>query len=246
VLGAAGLGFGCGAGCGAQGDLVSGEAGRITRVTDGDTLGLDAGLRVRLTEVEAPAPGYDGREDQPFAEEARDLLVAAAMGRQAKLWYGGLMRDGYERALAHVIVGDETGAEVWLNGYAVRQGGAWVRTWPDNMKRARRLLALEAEARVEKRGLWAADHWRVRGLDDLEGAAAFAIIEGPLSAVEEGEGEGWAHLSSGGIKLGPVGGIGRRDIDVRVGAKVRVRGRIDTRDGAPKIRVTHWPQVEVA
>jgi endonuclease YncB( thermonuclease family) len=237
VLGASAL-----AACGAEGDLVSGEAGRITRVTDGDTLGLDAGLRVRLAEVEAPAPGYDGREDQPFAAEARSLLVAAAMGRQAKLWYGGLMRDTYERALAHVIVGDETGAGVWLNGYAVRQGGAWVRTWPDNMKRARRLLAFEEEARKEKRGLWGVDHWRVRGLDELEGAPPFSIIEGPLAAVEEGE--GWAQLSRDGIRLAVSTGLGRRDIDVRAGSAVRVRGRIDMRNGLPKIRVTHWPQVE--
>jgi hypothetical protein len=32
---------------------------------------------------------------------------------------------------------------------------------------------------------------------------------------------------------------------VRTGAKLRVRGRIDTRGETPVIRVTHWAQVEV-
>jgi len=32
-------------------------------VLDGDALALDTGLRVRLVEIEAPAPGYDGGAD---------------------------------------------------------------------------------------------------------------------------------------------------------------------------------------
>ncbi len=43
------------AGCSAEGDLNAGEQGRISRITDGDVLGLDTGLRVRLTEIEARA-----------------------------------------------------------------------------------------------------------------------------------------------------------------------------------------------
>src|SRR5690606_18531133 len=167
--------FGLGAaivamGCSAQGDLAGGENGRIARVTDGDLLGLDTGLRVRLAEIEAPAPGYDTRPDEPFAAEARVLLEAAALGRAARLWYGGLTRDDYGRALAHVIARDEIGGDLWLNGLMVRQGAARVRTWPDNSRRATPLLAFEEEARTARRGLWALDHWRVRELDDLAAA----------------------------------------------------------------------------
>jgi endonuclease YncB( thermonuclease family) len=79
-----------GGGCSQQGDLSAGEQGRVARVLDGDSLALDTGLRVRLVEVEAPAPGYDGRVDEPWAMEAKAVLAAAAVGRQAQLWYGGL------------------------------------------------------------------------------------------------------------------------------------------------------------
>src|SRR5690606_32341146 len=122
---------------------------------------------VRLAEVEAPSPGYDGAADQPHAGESRDLLMAAAMGRAASLWYGGLSRDRYDRAIAHVIARDETGSDLWLNGLMARQGGARVRSWPDNSRRVRRLYALETEARAAKRGLWALDHYRIRAVDDL-------------------------------------------------------------------------------
>ena len=91
------------AGCSGEPDLSEGETGRIARIMDGDALALDTGLRVRLAEIEAPAPGYNDRPDEPFAIEARDALERAALGRDARLWYGGLSRDGYERAIAHVI-----------------------------------------------------------------------------------------------------------------------------------------------
>ncbi|HEX5007115.1 MAG TPA: thermonuclease family protein [Hyphomonadaceae bacterium] len=231
--------------CGAQPDLVGGEQGRIARITDGDLLGLDTGLRVRLAEIEAPAPGYDSREDEPFAREARAMLETASLGREARLWYGGLSRDDYGRALAHVIARDETGAEVWLNGLMIRQGGARVRTWPDNARRAARLLALEEEARAARRGLWSLDHWRIRQLDDLAGAPAYALVEGPLLETSHIPGDAVAHLAPEGIRLE----IGERLQDtappLTPGARLRLRGRLDTRNTPPTIRITHWPQVEV-
>lgn len=233
------------AGCSAQGDLAAGEQGRVTRVLDGDVLALETGLRVRLAEIEAPAPGYGERVGEPWAEEARGVLAAAAVGRQAALWYGGLSRDSYERALAHVIVRDEVGGEVWLNGMLVRQGAARVRTYPDNARRVRRLLALEVEARAAKRGLWADAHWRVRGLDDLEDAPNFAIVEGEVASVGAMAGDGEAWLSAGGIRFDVGERMGAGDVEIAKGRRVRLRGRIDTRDGEPKIRVTHWAQVEV-
>ncbi len=236
--------LGAAAGCSEQADLDAGEQGRVSRVLDGDVLALETGLRVRLVEVEAPATGYRDRVGEPWAEEARSVLAAAAVGRQAQLWYGGLSRDGYARALAHVIARDEVGSEVWLNGMLVRQGAGRVRTYTDNARRARRLLALEAEARAAKRGLWAEAHWRVRGLDDLEDAPNFVIVEGEIARVGAMVGDGEAWLSPNGIRFEVGERLGAGDVALAVGARVRVRGRIDRRDGEPKIRVTHWAQVE--
>jgi len=235
---------GLAAACSAQSDLAEGERGRVARVIDGDSLALDTGLRVRLAEVEAPSVGYGGRQDEPGAAAARDVMQRAAVGRAAQLWYGGLTRDRYERAIAHVIARDEVGGEVWLNGLAVRQGAARVRTYPDNAKRARRLLALEQEARDAKRGLWAEDFWRVRAVEDLAGAPNFAIVEGVVAGVGARAGDGEAHLGGGGIRFDVGERLGVADVEVRTGTRIRVRGRIDARREAPLIRVTHWAQVE--
>lgn len=241
----AGLYGGLAAACSPQGDLAEGEGGRVARVLDGDSLALDTGLRVRLAEVEAPAAGYRDRQEEPGTATSRAIMERASVGREARLWYGGLSRDRYQRAIAHVIAKDEVGADVWLNGVAARQGAARVRTYPDNAKRARRLLALEQEARAAKLGLWAEDYWRVRALDDLGDAPYFAIVEGVVSGMGERPGDGDAVLTAGGIRMDVGERLGVADIDMRTGAKVRVRGRIDMRGEAPLIRVTHWAQVEV-
>jgi hypothetical protein len=176
--------------------------------------------------------------------EARAILEAAALGREARLWYGGLTRDDYGRALAHVIARDEVGGSLWLNGMMVREGAARVRTWPDNARRAARLLILEEEARKAKRGLWALDHWRVRELDDLDSAPNFSLVEGSVASLTSIPGDGIAHLFSDGIRLE----IGERlggGLPMEAGARLRLRGRIDARTGSPRIRITHWAQVEL-
>jgi len=127
-----------------------------------------------------------------------------------------------------------------------RQGGARVRTFPDNSRRARRLLALEDEARKAKRGLWALDHWRIRALDDISDAPYYAIVEGPIAATGHIAGDGIAHLDPSGFRLDLGERLGPADSSLKLsaGSSVRVRGRIDTRSGEPQIRITHWAQVE--
>ena len=78
-----GLLAGLAAACSQQGDLVEGEAGRVARVLDGDSLAPDTGLRVRLAEVEAPAAGYGDRKDEPGAALARTIMERVSVGRQA-------------------------------------------------------------------------------------------------------------------------------------------------------------------
>lgn len=234
------------AGCSKPPDLAPGESGRIARVPDGDILTLDIALRVRLVEIEAPAPGYDGRADEPFAAEARTLLTSAALSRTARLYYGGLSRDRYERALAHVIAHDETCADLWLNGLVVRQGAAPVRTFPDNCRRVRKLYDYETEARQAGRGLWGLEHWRVRCPDDLVNAPYFAIVEAPLLAVTSLPGDAFATLTPHGIRLETGDGLSPPDTTLRfkTGKPLRARGRVDTRSGEPTMRVTHWGQLE--
>jgi len=225
-------------GCQPVPDLAPGEAGRIVRAPDGDLVVLDSGLRVRLSEVEAPATG-------DFAQEARDLLIRAALGRPAQLYYGGLSRDRYDRAIAHIIVSTAGGGDLWVNGLMARQGGGRVRSWPDNARRVRQLYALEEEARRNRRGLWAYDTYRVRQLDDLRGAQGFQIVEGPLAAVRASTGRAVVRFGGQGIEIEPDGSLGKAaGLSLTPGRIVRIRGRLDAGEDGPAMRLTHWGQVE--
>lgn len=237
-------------GCAREPDLAAGEEGRVARIQDGDALSLDTGLRVRLAEVEAPAKGFNDRQGEPYAEESEAMLAAAATGRRVRLYYGGLSRDRYGRAIAHAIASDEVGGDVWLNGVMARHGGARVRSFPDNSRRVARLYALEDEARTAKRGLWAADHYRVRSPDDLSGASGFVLIEGRLGASRTGPGGvdefASAYFSGGEISLSDAGSLRALGDDAghRPGDRIRIRGRIDLRGETPSMRLTHWAQIE--
>jgi len=184
--------------------------------------------------------------DEPFAPEARALLTSAALGRTTQLYYGGLSRDRYDRALAHVIAKDETGADLWLNGLMARQGAARVRTFPDNARRVRQLYALEDEARRARRGLWELDHWRVRTADDLADAPYFAILEGALLSMNVTTGDGSVRITPRGFVVATGDGLGATDaaLKLEIGKPLRVRGRVDTREGEPAMLITHWGQIE--
>lgn len=248
VLGALAA-LGAAAACSRAPDLMKGESGVIARVSDGDLLALDTGLRVRLAEIEAPSPYGEGA---PYGEEARALLEREAIGRTAQLYYGGLSRDRYERALAHVFAQTEAGRPVWLNGLMVAQGAARVRTYPDNAAKVRDLYALEAEARAAGMGLWSLDDYRIRRPGDWPSPSeprSFMLIEAPLLGVDPPERYGAVRLARDGVRLvvpqvmAPLA----PGLDLTPGRTVRIRGRSRIHDDASvTIDFSHWAQMEMA
>mgnify|MGYP002780786396 CR=1 FL=1 len=223
------------------------------RGQDGDQLTLEDGLRVRLAEIEAPAlsGGRGTSRSAPFGPEARAILAAAATGWRCRLYYGGLSRDRYGRAIAHVVAEDEAGGRWWLNGAMVRAGAARVRSWPDNARRVRRLYALEGEARAAGRGLWALADYRVRDSGDLAGAQGFVIVEGPRrSEGETAGGDARALIRQDGVRLLGLAQLGDADAP-ELGRRVRVRGWLgerapDEERAGASIPLTHWGQIEPA
>ena len=241
LAGCAAMSAAMSASCARRTDLAEGESGRVARISDGDQLALDTGQTVRLVEIEAPS------RRAPYAAEAGQLLRREALSRRAKLWYGGLSRDRYDRALAHVIVEGDAGGEVWLNGLMVREGAARVRTWPDNVARARRLYALEQEARAARRGLWALDAYPILDAQGLALASGFQIAEGVLASVEADGRYGAAVFGPAGIVLRGAANLGQpeRGLDLRPGARLRIRGRVRKQEtGEVSLDLSHWAQVE--
>jgi endonuclease YncB( thermonuclease family) len=117
--------------------------GRVVGVTDGDTLTVQVAgrqqVKVRLAEIDAP------EHDQPFGQRSQQGLAELALDGLATVAVRKI--DDYGRIVGTVTVGG-----VDVEAEQVRRGLAWVyRHYRDDA----RLLALEAEAKAARRGLWA-------------------------------------------------------------------------------------------
>lgn len=118
-------------------------SGRVVGVADGDTLTVRVDgqrpVKVRLAGIDAP------ERDQPFGQRSRQSLSELAFGQPATVMVQKI--DDYGRTVGTVTVGG-----VNMEAEQVRRGLAWVyRKYSDDA----RLLALEAEAKAARRGLWA-------------------------------------------------------------------------------------------
>lgn len=165
--------------------LAVGERGRVVRVIDGDALVLSTGQSVRLIGIEAPAGPYRDREGDPGYEEAKRALEDMALGREVELRYGGLTRDRYERALAHVVTTDTLGPALWLNAEMIRRGVARVRVYPDTAAANDLLLPLENTAREEKAGLWQGRTWQITQADELPDTfQGFQLVEAVTAGMQ--------------------------------------------------------------
>ena len=131
------------------GEAVGAPASTVASVTDGDTLRLTNGERVRLVQIDAPERG------ECFATEARDaLLRLAPVGSSVALESDSALDqvDRHGRLLRYVRRGS-----VNVNIELVRRGAAVPYFYDgDRGRYASRMLAAERAAKSARRGLWGA------------------------------------------------------------------------------------------
>ena len=135
----------------------------VEKVVDGDTawFTLEGGARekVRFIGVDTPE---STTEHEPFGEEAATFTASVlGVGRRVSLELDVDERDRYGRLLAYVWVeppasgGDDEARRRMLNAMLVEKGFATVLTVPPNVQYVDVFVALQLEARVAGRGLWA-------------------------------------------------------------------------------------------
>lgn len=127
--------------------------GRVVSVTDGDTVRVQIDGRedaVRYIGVNTPEVHHPAKGEQPGGREAMEVNRSLVQGLTVRLELDVQERDRYGRLLAYVHVGD-----MMVNAELARRGYAQVMTVPPNIRYQERFLALQREAREQKRGLWA-------------------------------------------------------------------------------------------
>jgi endonuclease YncB( thermonuclease family) len=126
------------------------EAGVVARVTDGDTLRLRDGRRIRLVQIDAPE-----RDTECYGRAAGAALARLTPpGTRVMLERDPSLdgRDGYGRLLRYVLVG-----ELDVNLELVRLGAAAPYFFRgERGRQAGSLLSAAEAARAHRRGLWGA------------------------------------------------------------------------------------------
>ena len=153
-------------------------------------------------------------------------------------------RDRYDRALAHVVTTDALGPRLWLNAEMVKKGGARVRVYPDTATANAPLLALEAAARADGRGLWDDGVWPIHNAAALPPEAErFQIVEGVAGAMQGSE-ERFAVCDvalRGSPLILEIGKSAAELCQLPEGAKIRARGFL--RDG--RLEISHPLNLEM-
>ena len=128
----------------------AGEAVRIERVVDGDTLLLADRTRVRLIGVNTPETVKPDTPPQPWGAEASEFTKKFLQGREPRLEYDDERLDQHGRTLAYVWVDDRM-----LNEELLRAGLAraemhfhYSSTKKDRFRKA------QQEAKQARLGLW--------------------------------------------------------------------------------------------
>jgi micrococcal nuclease len=121
----------------------------VRSVLDGDTIDVAGVGRVRLLGIDAPERAHGLDTAAPFANEAREKLIALVLHRWVRLEADVEKLDGYNRRLAYVVREDG----LFVNAELVRDGLARVSA---RLRHARlaELKRAEAEAQRARRGMW--------------------------------------------------------------------------------------------
>ena len=124
-------------------------------MVDGDTFwvedGSPKGLKVRMIGIDAPETRKSqNKEVGYYGTEAKAYLEGRLRGQKVCLEYDVDRRDRYGRELTYVYLPDGT----FVNAELIRGGYAVLLTIAPNVRHAEEFARLQAEARVERRGVW--------------------------------------------------------------------------------------------
>ncbi len=244
----------------AHGQIV--HTGTVSGIVDGDTLfvapALEDSGEIRLVGIQAPKLplGRKNFKIWPLANEAKQALSDITRGKRLGLSFGGVRRDRYGRWLAHLYVMEGNTPGLWVQGEMLRIGMARVYSFSDNRALVEDMLALERDARTNRRGIWSDSFYHILNPDSgvlNQKLGTFQLIEGRV--LDAAKVKGTVYLNFGAdwrtdftisiardaLRLFEADGLDPLTLN---GKSVRVRGWLIKRNG-PMIRATHPEQIEL-
>lgn len=178
----------------------NGEPARIRYVSDGDSLVLEDGRRVRLIGINAPEARRDSQPAEPWSNEARQS-VRTRLSDNSTVWLinGNETRDQHGRWLFHVFDDHgNLGLSLLLEGLAAQV------TVAPNTVCADRYRSADRQARSDGAGLWSDPGFWLKSTRQLNPSdKGFRIVQGEVEKVLLDSGKPRLLLSGGPLIMLP-------------------------------------------
>lgn len=220
------------------------EVVTVRAVTDGDTVRLTDGRKVRLIGINAPELARDRRREEPLARLARQELTRLIGRRAITLVIGPDAHDRYGRLLAHIKLANGK----WAGERLLQQGLASVIAIPPNLAHLPHYRKAEASARRNKIGIWAHPDYRPIPATSLSSdKTGYQFVAGRIKRVGRSRKNIYFNLTPSFAVV-----IKRKhwhyfggDPQQWRGKRIIVRGWVSWRNNELKIRVGHPAMIEI-
>lgn len=169
------------------------EQVRVSVVSDGDSLRLNDGRRLRLIGLDTPELQPAGSPAQAAALAAREQLrqLVFTQQQQLALRYDAERKDRYGRILAHAFTRDGRN----LTALLLEQGLGVVLTVPPNVWQAECYRDSAERARQARRGVWALAGYQTVASTELDlKRQGWHRIRGRVSHLSQDPQALWLHL----------------------------------------------------
>ncbi len=129
------------------------EKAHVQRVVDGDTIELSDGRKLRYIGIDTPETMDPRRAVGCFGKEASSQNKSLVAGKDVELEKDVSDTDKYGRLLRYVYIASDS-ARLMVNDLLVRQGYAFAKSYPPDIKYQEQFTQAAAEARNREQGLW--------------------------------------------------------------------------------------------
>lgn len=155
----------------------------VRRIIDPLRLELTDGSMIQLSGIDIPE--MTGQDPGDVAVAVSIFLKDLLENKQARLYQTKDADNGRVNRMGYQLVQlEKKDGDVWVQGILLANGLA--RVWPSarNPEMAKQMIAIEAEAREKRRGLWAAPKYALLTPETAGQALhSMAVVEGTIHAV---------------------------------------------------------------
>lgn len=116
---------------------------KIKKVVDGDTVITEDGVEIRLIGIDAP------EKERFFYQESKKVLKKLVENKKVKVEFDIVKRDKYGRILGYLFIDT-----IFVNAYLLREGFAFIYTFPPNTKYVDIFRKNLEKAIESKKGMW--------------------------------------------------------------------------------------------